>query len=216
VKDRLSRFQREILEGFFERQEGFFLTGGGALAGYHLGHRSTQDLDLFTRSDLMDEGDRTLLELAAGIGAEVEPLTTSPAFRRRLVRRGDATVIVDLVLDRTPRGAEEPRLHGKVAVDPPAEILANKLCTLLSRAELRDMVDVMALEAAGHDLEGALALAARKDSGLSPAQLAWVLSQVRIGPDAEIPGGYSAAEVQDYLEALQERLTRMAHPRGSR
>jgi hypothetical protein len=160
----------------------------------------------------MEEGERTLLEAAAKIGAGVEPITTSPAFRRRLVRRGDEAVVVDLVQDRTPRGAEEPQLHGKVAVDPPGEILASKLCTLLSRAELRDLVDVMALEAVGHALEEALALAARKDAGLSPAQLAWVLSQVEIGPDAEIPGGSSVAEMQAYLEALQERLTRMAFP----
>lgn len=212
MKGRLSPLQKEVLEAFFERQDGFILTGGGALAGYHLGHRSTQDLDLFTRSDLVEEGERTLLEVAADIGAEVEPLTTSPSFRRRLVRRGVEAVVVDLVQDRTPRGAEEPQIHGKVAVDPPGEILANKLCTLLSRAELRDLVDVMALEAAGHDLEQALALAMRKDSGLSPAQLAWVLSQIRIGPDAEIPGEFSGSAVQAYLEALQDRLTGMAFP----
>lgn len=46
--DRLTPLQREILERFFARQSGFFLTGGGALAGFHLGHRETHDLDLFT------------------------------------------------------------------------------------------------------------------------------------------------------------------------
>jgi predicted nucleotidyltransferase component of viral defense system len=188
VKPRLSEFQREILHGFFSRQKSFYLTGGAALAEYHLGHRTTEDLDLFTQSAPLDEGDNALRETAREVGAEIEALQTSPDFRRRLVSRGDEAVVVDLVLERVPRGEQEPQLHGAVAVDPPQEILANKLCTLLSRAELRDLVDVMALERAGYDLPSALIAAARKDAGMTPAQLAWILSQIRIGDDAEIPG----------------------------
>jgi hypothetical protein len=84
---------------------------------------------------------------------------------------------------------------GTVAVDPPDEILANKLCTLLSRAEIRDLVDVRALERAGYAVETSLDDAARKDAGLTPGQLAWVLSEIEIGEDAE-PPGVSAREKQ--------------------
>ena len=58
----LDNFQREILTAFFERQRGFFLTGGAALVGFHLKHRTTLDLDLFTYEDLMDEGEQALVE----------------------------------------------------------------------------------------------------------------------------------------------------------
>ena len=101
---------------------------------------------------------------------------------------------------------------GSVRVDPPEEILANKLCTLLSRAEIRDLVDVLALERAGHRAEEALPLAMRKDAGLTPAQLAWVLSQISIGDDASIPGSLSVAEVRSFLTELVARLTRFAFP----
>lgn len=47
---RLTRFQSDVLEAFFRREDRFFLTGGGALAGYRLGHRETRDLDLFSLS----------------------------------------------------------------------------------------------------------------------------------------------------------------------
>ena len=47
-RSRLTRFQVEVLEAFFRREGRFYLTGGGALAGFHLGHRETHDLDLFT------------------------------------------------------------------------------------------------------------------------------------------------------------------------
>ena len=212
VKPRLSEFQREILQAFFRQQKSFYLTGGAALAEYHLGHRTTEDLDLFTRSAPLDEGDNALRETARELGAQIEALQTSPDFRRRLVRRGDEAVVVDLVRERVPRGEQEPQFHGGIAVDPPEEILANKLCTLLSRAELRDLVDVMALQRAGFDLPDALALASRKDAGMTPAQLAWVLSEIRIGDDADIPGGCTVSELRSFVESLQQRLTRMAFP----
>jgi hypothetical protein len=72
----LDSFQREVLAAFFERQDGFFLTGGAALAGFHLHHRTTKDLDLFTIEDLVDEGEQTIMGIARDLGAEVERLTS--------------------------------------------------------------------------------------------------------------------------------------------
>ena len=43
---RLDSLQQEVLEAFFGYESGFFLTGGAALAGFHLGHRTTKDLDI--------------------------------------------------------------------------------------------------------------------------------------------------------------------------
>jgi hypothetical protein len=101
-----------------------------------------------------------------------------------------------------------------VRVDPPEEILANKLCALLSRNEERDLVDVFALERAGYRIEDALPLAARKDSGLTPASLAWILSQVEIEPETQhrLPGSVSPAELRSFLDDLISRLTRIAFP----
>ena len=146
------------------------------------------------------------------IAASVENIQTSPDFRRRLVRRGGESVVVDLVHERAPQGEQPKMKFGSVRVDPPEEILANKLCTLLSRSEIRDLVDVLALERAGHRAEEALPLAMRKDAGLTPAQLAWVLSQISIGDDASIPGSLPVAEVRSFLTELVARLTRFAFP----
>jgi hypothetical protein len=77
---------------------------------------------------------------------------------------------------------DKPVVDG-VRVDPPEEILANKLCALLSRAEVRDLVDVYMLERTGLRAEDALDAAMRKDGGATAAQLAWVLSQITIGED---------------------------------
>jgi hypothetical protein len=110
----------------------------------------------------------------------------------------------------SPRSALEPFFDG-VSVDPPEEILANTLCTLLSRAEIRDLVDVRALEQAGYRVEDALEPASHKDGGLTAGQRAWVLSELEIGEDAEPPGA-SARELREYLDDLVRRLTRRAFP----
>lgn len=47
---RLTPFQRRILGLLAGIDPHWTLTGGGALAGVHLGHRETRDLDLFWRS----------------------------------------------------------------------------------------------------------------------------------------------------------------------
>ncbi len=210
MRSKLSPLQSAILDAFFERNRDFFLTGGAALAGFHLGHRTTHDLDLFTTSDRLEEGSAALREAAIQLGAHVEPIQTSPMLRRFLVRRGDDGVMVDLIHDPTAQGDSEKLALGSIRVDPPQEILANKLCALLSRSELRDIVDVLELERSGRDLRAAASLAMNKDSGFTPAQLAWVLSQIAIGDDARIPGGRSVGELREYLADLQARLTRMA------
>lgn len=81
----------------------------------------------------------------------------------------------DLVHDRAPQIHPEKLDRNGVLVDPAAEILANKLCTLVSRGGVRDLVDVLFLERAGLRVEDAIGPASTKDDGLSAAQLAWVL-----------------------------------------
>jgi Nucleotidyl transferase AbiEii toxin, Type IV TA system len=210
--NRLDRIQREVLEAFFAREKRFFLTGGAALVGFYLGHRTTHDLDLFTTEDLMEDGLTALTASAREVGATLEPLRTAPDFRRFLLRRGEEALVVDLVRDSAPQIFQDKPMIGGIRVDPPQEILANKLCTLLSRAEIRDLVDVRALEQKGFPIEDAFPLAMRKDGGLTPGQLAWVLSEVRIGEDASPPGDVSVRELREYLEDLRRRLAKLAFP----
>lgn len=208
----LDRLQHDLLRAFFAREQSFFLTGGAALVGFYLHHRETLDLDLFTTDDNLEDGEAALLAAAREVGGTVERLRTSTSFRRFLVRRGPESVVADIVRDLGPQiDSEKPVVDG-IRIDSTREIMANKLCTLLSRGELRDLVDVKALEDAGLSVMEHLELAARKDAGLTPAQLAWVLSQLDIGEDASPPGGVSADELRSYLDDLVQRLSEAAFP----
>lgn len=210
---RLTALQNDVLAAFFARDDRFFLTGGAALAGFHLGHRTTQDLDLFTVEDVLDEAETSLRLAAEDLGGTVERVRTSPEFRRRILRLRDAAVVVDLVRDRAPQMHATKPLIGAIRVDPADEIFANKLCALLSRSEIRDLVDVMMLERAGLDLRDGILSATKKDGGLTPGQLGFVLSQVTIPEDAAVPAT-TRGELAEYLVALLDRLAEMAWPAG--
>jgi len=121
-------------------------------------------------------------------------------------------VIVDLVRERAAQVLPDKPVIAGIRVDPAEEIMANKLCPLLAPAEVRDLVDLRALEGAGLSLRDALNAGARKDRGLTPAQLAWVLSEIRIGDDAQIPGGVAVSDLREYLRRLIDRLSRLALP----
>lgn len=161
---------------------GWTLSGGGALVGYHLGHRTTRDLDLFFK------GARSLgrvpLEVEGRLlraGLAVDRLQTGEMFCRLRVSDGAEAVPVDLVAEPVP-GVESPQeVAPGVFVDTPHEVLVNKLAALYSRWARRDLLDVQALVAAGGDLERALRDVPKKDAGFSPESLAWVLDTLPPG-----------------------------------
>lgn len=99
-------------------------------------------------------------------------------------------------------------------IDPIEEIMTNKLTTLVSRMEERDLVDVFALERAGHRVETYLEAAMTKDGGCTPATLAWLLSQVDVPDGTRLPDGFSAEELRGWLSELVPRLRRAALPRS--
>src|SRR5436305_13612155 len=103
----LAELQTLIIERFFERRHEFFLTGGAALVGFHLHHWSTHDLDLFTVSNALDDGERTVREIAATLSLDVESLRRSPDFRRFLLSGSLEAVVVDLVNDESPQLLEK-------------------------------------------------------------------------------------------------------------
>jgi hypothetical protein len=208
---RLTALQRELLVAFFEREQRLFLTGGAALAGFYLGHRATEDLDLFTPpGPSLDEAARALADAAEPCGAEVRPGRLFEEFKRFHVLRGGETCIVDLVVDRAPMIEPEKTSFGSIRVDTLREIAANKVCTVLSRSEIKDMVDLFALVRQGIGVDGAVADALRKDAGAEPATLAWVLDQLSIGPQARLPGGVEPSEVLVFRDELVRKLRAMA------
>ncbi len=182
MPSRLTPLQACLLEEFFAMEDRFFLTGGAALAGFYFGHRATEDLDLFGPPGLdLGEAVRVLDSIGVRCGAIMTSLQSYPDFRRLLAVRGEERCVIDLVIDRTNALVPEKQVIGTVRIDSMRDIAANKICTLLGRAEIKDLVDLRSLLGAGVELHQALADAATKDAGVDPATLAWVELQRKNG-----------------------------------
>ncbi|MBN2493086.1 MAG: nucleotidyl transferase AbiEii/AbiGii toxin family protein [Deltaproteobacteria bacterium] len=221
ASNRLTELQLAVLRALADIRPQYTLVGGAALAGFHLGHRETRDLDLFWRGrDRL--GDLTALverELAAA-GFEIQRLQSAPAFSRLRVARSDEVVVVDLAAE--PGEAVHPDAEAdlggvQILVASAQEILADKLCSLLGRAEIRDLQDVIALLAAGRDLRLALRDAPRKDGGFSPLTLAWVLRGLDVLRLARLAGldGEAAQRLVEERDRLVASLLEETRPRGA-
>jgi hypothetical protein len=210
----LTALQRDVLVAFFARERGFFLTGGAALVGFYLHHRPTDDLDLFTdRQDSFERGRHAVGAVAASLGARIDVRMDAPDFKRYALTRGSDLVVVDLVHDRVPQLVpDKPEVDG-IRIDAIDEILANKLTTLVSRQEERDIIDVCCLEQAGHPVESALAAALAKDGGCTPANLAWLLSSFPIPDGLALPTALTTEGLRVYVAGLVRRLRAAAMPR---
>lgn len=133
-----------------------------------------------------------------------------------LARRNGDECIVDLVIDRAPMVQPEKARFGQARVDTLREIAANKICTLLGRSEIKDLVDLRVLLETGTSLAQALADAEIKEAGAEPATLAWVLDELRIAPEAPLPGGTDAVALDEFRRQLVKQLRALAFDRARR
>jgi hypothetical protein len=216
--DKLTPLQRRIVRVLATLTPPWTLTGGGALAGIHLAHRTTRDLDLFWRDrPALGPLVTQALELLRADRMDVVALRTTPTFSELRVSQGTDVCIVDLVAEPFPavEAPERVAIDGAtIAVDTKHEILVAKLTALLGRTELRDLVDVQALLEVGTDLVAALRDAPKKDAGFSAMTLAWVLHSFEVPPLARALGWSQTqtAAADAFRRELIERLMNIARP----
>jgi hypothetical protein len=216
----LSAAQEQVLVALSGMRPIWTLTGGGALVGFHTWHRETRDLDLFFHHQMAlgsIVADATHALQAAGM--TVVPLHTSPMFAQLDVRQSSVSVIVDLVADPTPV-AEEARPYSlrdvTIMVETPHQLLVNKLCALVSRSELRDLVDIRALTESGVDLVRALHDCPGQDAGFSPLTFAWGARSLPLRRVA-VAQGWDEGDIEElerFRENLVARVIAEAEPAG--
>lgn len=177
----LSALQAEFLNRFFATETGqlFFLTGGTALAAFHLYHRQSVDLDLFTLEDLaLREVDILIPQLAADLHCQMGPARRSEHFRQYFLAPEQGEPLkLDLVREFGPQYGEHLKV-GNVIVDSIENIGANKLTAILGRTEPKDFVDLYFILQAGYHFPDLLVKAQKKDLGLQPFYMAGTLLQV--------------------------------------
>jgi hypothetical protein len=188
------------------------LGGGAALAGVYLGHRTTGDIDLFVHDAEDMRALAGLLPAAAAAAASDCSLLRDAGHlvRAHLESRSGQSLEVDLVyepiVDIEP---PPPKIEG-IEVESLAELRASKLTCILSRSEPRDLVDLYFLDQAGYPPARDLDLALRKDSGIDPAVLAWLVTQFPTSPLPTMLQPLTSGQLEVFRALLAESFRRSA------
>lgn len=189
------------------------LAGGAALSGAYLSHRLSGDIDLFCHR--MEDVRALVSELPAICkerGVLFDLVRDAGSFVRARVRSGQLDLELDLVHEAVADIEPPPPPLDGVVVESFTDLRAAKLTCVLSRSEPRDLVDLLYLDRAGFPPEKDLAIALRKDGGIDPGVLTWLLGQFPVRPLPRMLEPLTEAELTAFRDALRERFRRLAVP----
>ena len=176
-----------------QRAVPFHLGGGAALAGVHLRHRMSADADLFLHDRLSH---RDLVRALPGIGVAngmpVSILRDAGTFVRSRLEWSGGSIYVDVVFDAVPDLQPPP---------PPVDGVV-----------VESLADLLFLDRAGYPPERDLPLALKKDAGVDPGVLAWLLAQFPLEPLPVMLVPFEVDELRAFRDALSERFRRAAIP----
>ena len=211
----LTALKKDFLKAFFDRNQAFFLTGGSALGVFYLQHRLSYDLDFFSTDERIEWHllDNEVRSISGAIGAICEAITTAPTFRRYELKRKSEREILDFVIEMTPQIDVQKEHFGRLRVDTLREITVNKICTLVGRCEIKDLVDLFFLGKRGYAVRDHLAEARRKEGGLDPAMLSFILARTIVDkvPDYVLEP-IDLEELRTFVRNLQREFAELAYP----
>lgn len=191
----------------------FHLGGGAALAGVHLRHRLSADADLFLHDrQAHRELVSALPDIGAANGTPVSVIRDGGTFVRGRLHLADHSIEVDVVFDAVPDVEPAPPAVEGIVLESLADLRADKLTCVLSRSEPRDLVDLCFLDRAGYPPEHDLHLALKKDAGIDPGVIAWLLSQFPVEPLPIMLVSLTTSELRRFRDDLAARFRRLALP----
>jgi hypothetical protein len=163
---------------------GFALAGGYAVQVHGFLNRMSSDVDLFAEANAgfdFSEAARAVVSAYEREGLQVRAEVLTDSFARLDVSSASDRAKVELGLDWRKN---QPIILAVGPVLHPDDAVANKVCALFGRAEVRDYVDVDAIVASGRYTEDELLdLAADHDPGFDRSWFAEALSAIDRLPD---------------------------------
>lgn len=213
----LTPLQQRFLNEFFESYLGekFFLTGGTALAEFYLKHRLSQDLDLFTIDQELsfDIANAEMLKIANRLSLTIDKQIASPSFNQYIFHHKGDTLKVDIVKDVPMRFGKTKKVGG-IVLDSLENIAVGKLLALFGRADAKDFVDIYFLLREKYiTLQKILALAKKKDLGLSEFYLAHMMLQVqKINDFPETLRPFDKDHLKIFFMSLADKLFKKIKP----
>ena len=197
-------FQDAVLAAIAGLETEFYLTGGTAASRGYLGHRFSEDLDLFVSDDARFGlwSERLIEGLGARPGWRIEVTLREARFVRFSVI-AHIPLKIELVND-VPSHLGEIVKHPVLGrLDSAENILANKITALADRQEPKDLADIWGFCCGrGMPIAGALEGAHSKAAGLFPVDLARILLSVGRA-DWEVVRWIDAPEPERFVNDLR-------------
>ncbi len=224
----LTTLQRTVLFGLFENglgDQGYYLTGGTALAEFYLQHRYSDDLDLFTRKrDSLEKDFKNLREIMISLGLVIASQSVEgdhAIFFAHPEHQPNEVVKIEFARD-TPAMMDSPGIHGPVLVDSFEDIAVNKICTILSRhpSEPKDFCDLFfILNESRYSLEYLIGRAHEKEAAFDGEEgvlaFATNLLNVREFPESKLRmiKPLRVEELKTYLVPKAEAIIQRLRPK---
>lgn len=188
---------------------GFALAGSGAVREHGVIERPTEDVDLFTSTQDVEQfaaAVRRVVAVLRSSGFNVEESRRASQFARLHVRVADENrVDIDLGVDWRQL---DPVILDVGPVLSLQDAVGNKVSALYSRGEARDYVDVDAIRRDGRFTdEGLMDAAADRDPGFDIGMFAQQLNAVRRLQPAQV--ARYGLDAED-LEGIKDRCTHWA------
>jgi hypothetical protein len=189
-------------------QYGFALAGGYAIQAHGFLERLSADVDLFAPKSVEADFPTAVDAVIQGFerdGLAVRVETRDGSFARLSVASDSNRSKVEMGVDWRKHSPVQLAIGPVLDAD---DAVANKVCALFGRAEVRDYIDVDAVLASGkYTKDDLLALAASHDAGFDPLWFAEALAAVDRLPD-RLFEPYGVTPV--LVSALKERMSQWA------
>jgi predicted nucleotidyltransferase component of viral defense system len=179
----LTAIQKKILARLKDVPEldAFYLTGGTALSAFYLGHRKSDDLDLFTsEEELIQRFSLKIEEALKKAGFIAERKRGFRSFVELAISAGSESTVIHIALDSPSR--LDPLISARefsgLKIDSLRDMAANKVLALFGRATLRDFVDVFFLVKEKYEKIDLIQMAQKKDPGFDLYWLATAFERI--------------------------------------
>lgn len=196
----------------------FFLTGGTALSAFYLGHRESQDLDLFSlqpfdtlalRTTIQEIADKTHSIMTMHIRSQ----TYNEIYLEN--KQADWMQKIDIVQEQPKHFGKLTQING-IIVDSLVNITTNKILTVFSRLEPKDYIDLFVIfTQTDLSFDKMFKLAKQKDRGLSEFYFANIITDVdklKTLPKMKIP--FDKAVFLKFYQDLSRRLLLKIRPKN--
>lgn len=129
--------------------KGYALAGSGAIREHGLTHRPTEDIDLFSTIEYLDtfsEDAETLIKGIEAAGYNVSVYRRSEHFMSLVAERNGIAQQIDMGIDYREHQPQTLEIGPVLDIE---DAVANKVCAVFSRGEVRDYIDLDSIRRSG-------------------------------------------------------------------